>query len=554
MTTSLAAKNSLFSWEKVWLALLGIVSIGTQVYIALTPTTSLLRWFHIDDAFYYYQVAANVAQGTGVTFDGLSHTNGFHPLWLLLNVPVFALKGVDPLLPLRIVVVMEGFLNVAAGILLFRGARRFFAPWVAALMATVWMFAPTIFAQVMVGGLETSLNAAFLAWFWERMTFFQATHRWSQLTKRGWLLGVVSGLTILSRLDSVFVVGVFWLWLAWKIGSAYGWHRWQDWMRVLARAAAPAIALVGGYLLWSQWYVGNWYPVSAAVKHWWGVKGDTVYGPPRQPRWIDSVRWVRTKPFWWLNGWLEHSQHWLAAFLGAAADRLRWALVLWAFLLALGGKALKDNILRALIGLWLGAALLHAVYYEVVPYTGERPWYWVQETMGGVLLMGALMDAGWRRGVRERDFPRAAFIIGSVIVLAGGLGHIKNVLRSYPLHPDDREHIYFSSTRWLEEHTKPGTLIGMTGAGSTGYFIHDRTIEPLDGLINGYAYFEALKTGRAAEYLSAIGLDYVFAKDFVQTGEPYAKAFKGRLQPVADYLYSPNGEPTHLWRFLPVVP
>ena len=45
----------------------------------------------------------------------------------------------------------------------------------------------------------------------------------------------------------------------------------------------------------------------------------------------------------------------------------------------------------------------------------------------------------------------------------------------------------------LEEHTEPGSIIGITGGGNIGYFIHDRTVTNMDGLINSYPYFQALQ-------------------------------------------------------------
>ena len=41
-----------------------------------------------DDAFYYFQIARNIATGHNVTFDGETLTNGFHPLWRALLTPL----------------------------------------------------------------------------------------------------------------------------------------------------------------------------------------------------------------------------------------------------------------------------------------------------------------------------------------------------------------------------------------------------------------------------------------------------------------------------------
>lgn len=45
---------------------------------------------NIDDAFYYFQIAWNLAHGKFSTFDGgITRTNGYHPLWMLLITPFY---------------------------------------------------------------------------------------------------------------------------------------------------------------------------------------------------------------------------------------------------------------------------------------------------------------------------------------------------------------------------------------------------------------------------------------------------------------------------------
>jgi hypothetical protein len=83
----------------------------------------------------------------------------------------------------------------------------------------------------------------------------------------------------------------------------------------------------------------------------------------------------------------------------------------------------------------------------------------------------------------------------------------------------------------LEENTEPGSLIGFTGGGNVGYFIQDRTIVNMDGLINSNAYFEALQEGRAGEFLSEMGLDYVLANPALLDQLPYDGQFNEYLVP-----------------------
>jgi len=91
---------------------------------------------------------------------------------------------------------------------------------------------------------------------------------------------------------------------------------------------------------------------------------------------------------------------------------------------------------------------------------------------------------------------------------------------------------YMDIVPLLEEHTEPGSIIGLTGGGNVGYFIHDRTIVNMDGLINSYAYFQALQTREGGQYFQNIGLDYVLANPVILDQQPYKGQFNEYLEPL----------------------
>jgi len=86
------------------------IVMSISLYAALSDAQNLSwHWFIRDDAYYYFKVAQNISEGQGSTFDGINPTNGYHPLWMLICVPIFALARVDLILPLRILLlVMSG--------------------------------------------------------------------------------------------------------------------------------------------------------------------------------------------------------------------------------------------------------------------------------------------------------------------------------------------------------------------------------------------------------------------------------------------------------------
>jgi hypothetical protein len=76
----------------------------------------------------------------------------------------------------------------------------------------------------------------------------------------------------------------------------------------------------------------------------------------------------------------------------------------------------------------------------------------------------------------------------------------------------------------------------MTGGGDTAYFVRDRTIVNLDGLINSHGYFQALKKFEAASYLDKIGLRYIYANPYMITkSDPYWQNFAVRLELIQDF-------------------
>jgi len=96
---------------------------------------------------------------------------------------------------------------------------------------------------------------------------------------------------------------------------------------------------------------------------------------------------------------------------------------------------------------------------------------------------------------------------------------------------------YNHLSAFLEEHTEPGSIIGITGGGATGYFIKDRTVVNLDGLINSYDYFNLLKSNSAGEYLDEIGMDYILANPILLDQLPYNKQYDAYLKYLSDAYY-----------------
>jgi hypothetical protein len=85
---------------------------------------------------------------------------------------------------------------------------------------------------------------------------------------------------------------------------------------------------------------------------------------------------------------------------------------------------------------------------------------------------------------------------------------------------------------FLEANTEPGSIIGFTGGGNAGYFVRDRAVINMDGLINSYEYFQLLQERKAGEYLANEGMDYILANSDLLNQFPY----KGQFAPYIEWM------------------
>jgi hypothetical protein len=191
-----------------------LAAILPHLYAAFAPPASLMNWYRTDDAYYYFIVARNVAAGHGFTFDLINRTNGFHPLWLFVNVPIFALSGSDRILPLRIILMTLATLNAATGVVIFRLLKKYFLFGTAALISMVWILLPAIHQVTAEDGLEAGLNAFGLSalllggsWFMDK-TLGGKIRKWDLV-----MVGFLGALALFSRLDNMFTYLAVGIWL-----------------------------------------------------------------------------------------------------------------------------------------------------------------------------------------------------------------------------------------------------------------------------------------------------------------------------------------------------
>ena len=178
------------------------------------------------------------------------------------------------------------------------------------------------------------------------------------------------------------------------------------------------------------------------------------------------------------------------------------------------------------VGSWL-----QILAYNVTGYASAKEWYWLLQPILLVLVGAVLLRVLTDLLIRPWPFARHLLVGGGRLVRRQRRVRLlaRCLLSSIPT-ARTRRHPYSPVIPFLEANTEPGALIGMTGGGNVGYLMPSRTIVNMDGLINSYAYFQAMQAGTGADYLYDTGLRYVFANPTLLAGQSIPRPVLGRLE------------------------
>lgn len=657
--------------------LLSVVFIVNHLMVAARPAPSLMKWFHIDDAFYYFKVARNVAEGNGFTFDGFGKSNGFHPLWMLINIPIFAFARFNLYLPFRMLVMVSALITLLGGWVLFDLLKRILHIETALLGFAVWIFFWPIQGIITHTGMETGISAfsiLLFLWTMNKLDRSRASHYL--------ILGFSAALVLFSRLDNIFLIlfaGVVLIFyqvpmrqlividilaifisvfcsIVLRVGTfeslgflsstrvfllvamatrlitfyllgLYQWPRTNRFFELIGRIIAaiaigslvitlimllliqfnlvinfprsallieagltfaltflfrmliwvvntpnkksdltfstngrywlrrgivyllPIALLLIVYFLWNLWNFRTFMPISGQIKEWWGTML-TVYGRRHKNLWtvfgLIPLTQEDQQPWFLLHRYLY--QPFLTLFHIDRMNQIPAYVSLKALLTLIYGaltaliiskrREWTNKIFQGAGFLpLLAACLMQPLYYGFTGYLAMRSWYWVMQIIATILFFLIMMDSAvdWLKQKGQVGELIASFTY--LLMLALVLNNTITIQRHFPININTQNvYDYLSTTQYLEENTPAGSEIGLTGGGTEAYFIQNRTIINLDGLINSKEYFDLMKVGRANKYLDEIGLDYVLGNPEVFfKSDPYHWFFDDRLGKVDQF-------------------
>jgi hypothetical protein len=290
------------------------------------------------------------------------------------------------------------------------------------------------------------------------------------------------------------------------------------------------------YMLWNKIAFGTPSPVSGQIKRWWGSLSGNVYGGSAP----NVLSFFGIDYLGDANAWHPISS--ALGHLAEAANIMRIpvthryllivsaaAIFFYAVLLLNRQKARNAIGLMAIIPLLCGA-WIQVISYHITGYAAYKEWYWVSQLVTQVLVVALVAGVLYETIRNHPATQKTLWLLATGIFVI--MGTVFWITIKDQMHYNRWEATDPSNdlAEFLEEHTEPGSVIGMTGGGNAGYFINDRTVINMDGLINSYDYFNLLKSKSAGDYLGEIGMDYILANPVILAQLPYRNQFEPYIE------------------------
>lgn len=455
----------------VWLP---ILVIWSGIPFALT----------FDDSYYYAEIARNLVDGAGSTFDTINSTNGYHPLWLGLALAVFLL-GFDGTGAIRALLVVQlalwiTSLWVLAGI---AGRRLGGTPRVVVLVtgAVLALTGGNPFVvKMVVNGLESAPAVLIAVLLLDRVDRNQGeVLGGTQLTRL--ITGGLLGLAFLARTDAILLLACVAAWCVVEGRRATVPSVGKAMAEVLVLPSLTVFAYGAINLAW----FGHLSQVSGEFGPTEGSPARVMAGIVVGSLAVALMAWLsrhrnpdRPPKFWRVAGFTAHTA-WYPAYL-----------------VLLGG------------------------YYLVL---SPQVWLWYVAPFGlyataTLVLVAADLSDGARLEAPEAPARRSAapiaVILGVPLLLALAIQ-----ARAFA-DPHDRsiQEANRRSGQWISENLPVDAVLGSWDAGTVGYFT-DQPVMHLGGAVNSFGYREAREQGSQADFLRERGLAYLVNHGDLVDGE-----------------------------------
>gem|GEM_PF-5480030 len=489
----------------------------------------------IDDTFYYSVTAFHISRGLGSTFDGIHLTNGYHPLWLLVQIPLFLVFPRMTETSFRLILGVQVLLAIFSVLLIYNIIRRQSHNTVVAFaVASAWI---ALQRRDLITGLETPLyTVALLCVAYQIVVGVDTEHSIRDYV----LLGTLCSVAALARLDGIFLgvaigIPLFFRWLRSRDRTSFG--------RMMGFGVPITITMLT-YFAVNIALFGLFMPISGYIKQL-----DRATKPGfTDPGLFDYVQLL----FWPLSAprahllkilglygyplllsglWLWRRKPGVSTYYGKVKRWWPFGVFTWMLLIYYvvayydpqGSTAYWYYAPARIMGILTAALLIEVTYSFLVanfPSVKSHAWPTLLIILLGMLLawrlqfsflriisaIGAtgLFLIAWRFTVGRARQVLVAGLVTLLAVLLPLLTVARTMLEFRPTNAT----AYYDAAMWIRTNTPDQSTVAAYNAGTMGFFSGRRVIN-LDGYINERAFRDKVQRWGLLGYLVTNSVDYL---------------------------------------------
>lgn len=471
------------------------ILLGLGVRLVLIWSGWCDRGVVCDDAYYGFNIARNMAQGRGSTFDRVRPTNGYHPLYVWLSTPFYMANPGDPWLPIHRVLSLYALLDVCTALLIWHTLVRLGMQIGGTFCAVMWMVIPGVYLLTL-RGCEASIAACLAA----ALLWLET----APVKGRGYRVasGVLSGLAFLARTDAGIMLAIF--------------HPYRVWQRAGTRTGVRREAR--GFLCWSvtsaalvvlPWFAWNYARFGTLLQTSGNAK-QRLYGTigalPRLGSGAHTLGSVLLNPYRLVQRVVaftfgeefvppQAASHGVTLLL-AAVSIVAFVVCVRAARAAPESKFGRFLAWQAWSPLWGLAYVATYGYFMCYHYS----WYFAVPALVLAFWMAALVE--WLHDYCRRRRGTLLWVLASGLIAVSAVQFCQFFRLVPPTRPDDEDRL-MPSYLLVNRIATHDTTVGSWNSGAFGYFAAFRAKGVwvnLDGVVNEKV-LDVAKRGEYGEWL-----------------------------------------------------
>jgi hypothetical protein len=417
-----------------------------QIFFFFTADIRLILDLTPDDAAYYFKIAENFNRGYVFSFDGIHQTNGFQPLWQYLLIILYFIFPKTPETFFRVALVFQVFLLSGAAVILFRHTRKKDDEKGAFISLAVFLI--LVFVQAM-NGMESALLVLVLVVLYGRVASSGET------IKDYFILGILTGVLLLSRLDFIFLPLIWFSLLLIRKG-------WK----IFISAVSGVLLIFLPYALNNYFHTGHIQPVSGVLKSSF-------------PEIIFNIDLQFT-----ITGLFTIFISLVAAVIFIIKNFIHFP------------KMDKEKFFIFILSLTI---IIHYAFYLLFIKWPVLNYYFLFYGVFLAIIAGRYLKL-------NRILVTGVVSFALVFILYKGITRSGKDL-------DNSWHVKsYKAGIWAKENTPPDAVFAMKDAGNFAFFSERRVIN-LDGLVNDFYFQDVIKEKKLNEYLRKNSVSYYVLYD-----------------------------------------